>query len=276
MSDLLGMIDDQSDYFDSKLEALSLEERRAFIALCELWAPSPARAVAEVARFDVNKASMLLGRLVNRGAVEVVRVRGRTQYYRVCERLHGLSHRLRRSSTRDPRAASVVDFMTRFYLPEALAVDDDSPSTRVVFALRSEGAERALDALEDLARDNPQSLGDLLDLHRDTLMQLALANPERLHAIVSSIPLFEPLAVALAGELGHDLLAPAEVDEVAKDIRIELHRLRAGSTSYEVGVPIFAAAEDALPAKKPTTKKPSAKKPATKTKKPATKKPRKA
>jgi hypothetical protein len=115
MNDLLGLVDDHSDYFKSNLESLSLEERRAFIALCELWEPSPARAVAEVARFDVNKASMCLNRLVNRGAVEVVRTRGRVQYYQVCERLYNLFHRLRRSSTRDHRAASVVEFMLRFY-----------------------------------------------------------------------------------------------------------------------------------------------------------------
>ncbi|MFV8751750.1 AAA family ATPase [Nannocystaceae bacterium ST9] len=138
MADLLGLVDDHSDYFKSNIEALSLEERRAFTALCELWEPSPARAVAEVARFDVNKTSMLLGRLANRGAVEIVRVHGRTQYYQVCERLYNLFHRLRRNSTRDNRAASVVEFMARFYSPEEIPelakriaaeiCQDDSPA----------------------------------------------------------------------------------------------------------------------------------------------------
>jgi tetratricopeptide (TPR) repeat protein len=120
MTDILGLVDDHSDYFKSNIEALSREERRAFTALCELWEPSPARAVAEVARFDVNKTSMLLGRLVDRGAVEIVRARGRTQYYQVCERLYNLFHRLRRSPTQDNRAASIVEFMTRFYAKEDL------------------------------------------------------------------------------------------------------------------------------------------------------------
>jgi hypothetical protein len=120
MTDLLGLVDELSDYFKSNIEALSLDERRAFVALCDLWEPSTARAVAEIARFDINKTSMLLGRLVNRGAVEIARVRGRVQYYQVCERLYNLFHRLRRSSSRDNRAVSVVEFMTRFYAPDRL------------------------------------------------------------------------------------------------------------------------------------------------------------
>jgi tetratricopeptide (TPR) repeat protein len=120
MSDLLGLIDDHSDYFKSNLEALPLDERRAFVALCELWEPSPARMVGEVARFDVNKTSMLLGRLVHRGAAEIVQIKGRTKYYQTCERLYSIFHRLRRNTTRNNRAASVVEFIARFYLPERL------------------------------------------------------------------------------------------------------------------------------------------------------------
>jgi tetratricopeptide (TPR) repeat protein len=120
MADLLGLIDDHSDYFKSNLEALPLDERRAFVALCELWEPSPARTIGEVARFDVNKTSMLLGRLVNRGAAEIVQIKGRTKYYQTCERLYSIFHRLRRNTTRNNRAASVVEFIARFYLPERL------------------------------------------------------------------------------------------------------------------------------------------------------------
>ncbi len=228
MADLTGLIDDHSDYFKSNLEALSLEERRAFIALCELWEPSPARAVAEVARFEVNKASMCLTRLVNRGAVEVVRTRGRVQYYQVCERLYNLFYRLRRSSTRDNRAASLVEFMIRFY---------GDPSAGV-----------------ELVVDDPERALDVLEADRATLMQLALADPERLHALTSTIPLFEPLTFALAQELGHDVLAPYEVTEVAKDIRAELRRLR--GPNYQVTNPVFAAAEDSpRPAKKLPSRK---------------------
>lgn len=281
MSDLLGLIDDHSDYFKSNLEALSQEERRAFIALCELWEPSTARAVAEVARFDVNKASMCLGRLVNRGAVEVVQTRGKARYYQVAERLYNLFHRLRQSASRDNRAASIVAFMIRFYgdqprIPEAssalmqLAMKSDAQAPprsdmHVELALVTDGPKRALDVLEELAAD-PSSLGGMLDLYRDTLMQLAAANPERLHQIISTIPLFEPFTFALAQELGHDVLAPHEVSEVAKDIRAEIRRLR--GPTYVVDVPVLAAAEDA---RKPRAKVAPARRSKTKTGKKAAK-----
>lgn len=258
MSDLLGLIDDHSDYFKSNLEALSQEERRAFIALCELWEPSTARAVAEVARFDVNKASMCLGRLVNRGAVEAVLTRGKARYYQVAEPLYNLFHRLRQSSSRDHRAASIVAFMVRFYGWGGRR--DGEPE----FARFTDDPERAL---EELAAD-PSSLANVLEQEPDTLMQLAAANPERLYRILAPIPLFEPFTLALAQELGHDVLAPYELSEVAKDIRAEIRRLR--GPTYVVDVPVLAAAEDAgqLRAKKVTAKTSK-----TKTTKKATKKP---
>jgi hypothetical protein len=114
----------------------------------------------------------------------------------------------------------------------------------VKFALATSGPERAFDVLATLARERPAELEGLLDVHRPTLFQLALANPERLLAIISGIPLFEPLAFALAQELGHDVLAPYEVTEIAKDIRAELAKLR--GYVYTVAEPQLAmAAEDA-------------------------------
>jgi hypothetical protein len=257
MADLLGLIDDHSDYFKSNLEALPLDERRVFVAMCELWEPSLARAIGEVARFDVNKTSMLLGRLVQRGAAEIVRTKGRAKYYQTSERLYSIFHRLRRNTTPNNRAASVVDFIARFYLPERLpefAIRIASEHVKQAVFLADH--DRALELLRDLARENPDALEEFLGTaYRDTLLQLAAARPEGVHAIVSTIPLFEPLAFALAQELGHDVLAPYEVTEVAKDIRAELRKLR--GPTYLVEVPSLAAAEDAPRRKqaKPPTKK---------------------
>jgi hypothetical protein len=237
MVDLLGLLDDHSDYFKSSFEALPLDERRVFMALCELWEPSPARAIGEVARFDVNKASMLLGRLVNRGVVEVVKVKGRAKYYQTCERLFSIFHQLRWRTTRHNRVASVVEFIARFYL----AAEASSEAADMF----REDDDRALELLSDLARDNPEALGDLLGTHRDALLQLAIARTEGLHAVVSTIPLFKPLAFALAQELGHDVLAPYEVTEVAKDIRAQLRRLRdSEGLTQVVDAPVLAAAEE--------------------------------
>lgn len=244
LDDLLGLIDDHSDYFKLNLESLPLDERRVFVAMCELWEPSLARAIGEVARFDVNKTSMLLGRLVQRGAVEIVGIKGRSKYYQTCEPLYSLFHRLRRNRTRNNRAVNVVEFITRFYLPERLPqLSLESVVRPVTQAVLLAEYDHALELLRDLARDNPDALDELLGIHRDVLMQLALVRTEALHAISSTIPLLEPLAFALAQELGHDVLAPYEVTEVAKDIRAALLELR--GPTYVVELPSLAAAEDA-------------------------------
>lgn len=252
MAGLLGLVDDHSDELQSNLEALSLEERRAFIALCELWEPSPARAVAEVARFDVNKASMLLGRLVNRGAVDISHVVGRTQYYDVRNRLHVLTHRLRRSGGNDARTTNLVAFMTRFQ-----PLTPSGPWSSV-------GIEAGFEQLESLVREDPQALLDQLDDPHELLMQLGLGDPERLYSIVIQLPSLEPLALALAMELDHDVNAPREILEVAHDIRTEL-RSRGGPSyaARSIEFPMLAAAEDSpRPTKKPTRRKPATPKPA--------------
>jgi hypothetical protein len=238
MADLLGLIDDHADWFKFSIEALPPDERRVFGALCELWEPSSARAVGEVARFDVNKTSMLLGRLVDRGAVEITHVKGRAKFYQTSERLYSLFHRLRRDTSRRDRAVNVVEFIVRYYLPER-----HSPpgSSHLNAASIAEDPDHALEVLRDLARENPD---ELLDIHREALLQLAITRPEGVHALASITPFLEPLAFALARELGHDVLAPHEVAEVAKDIRAELRELR-GPMVYTVEVPHFAAAEDA-------------------------------
>lgn len=500
MANLLRLIDANTDYFKSNIEALSLDERRVFMALCELWEPSPARDVAEVARFDVSKTSMLLGRLVGRGAAEIVQVRGRVQYYQCAERLYNLYHRLRNRSDGDGRAQGIVDFMLQYYsredigslvrrgakevveheegredvlpvikalmlrmdgwrlalmrLPDAFAqyVDrapapsreesesldtapwyvsalvryeqdaaaaeahyrralERQPSSRAdaaaltsIIILQSRVPEaiafaedwqsihgasrmlslalvpvlesrrnlhsvvlqrifgsaenidatiapiiywslaliladfafessrmipiakamleqelvnpyhdewmlsigecldssrhstvvqmveevdnrhpqriyprhvkRALDAKEnerafvllEQVLESALSSGWLLGAGRPTLLRLALIDPERLHTLLAPHPLFEPFTFALAQELGHDVLAPHEVMEIAKDIRAELHALRGSDSPYVVAPTSFAHAAERAPSRRKPTKRQS--------KKRTTKKPR--
>jgi hypothetical protein len=118
--ELLGLLDDHSDYFKSNIEALPLDERRVFAALCDLWEPAFARDVARHARFNVNKTSMLLGRLERRGAIETVGKQGRAKQYEVSERLYNLYHLVRRRGSRDARVSGLIEFMVRYYSPERL------------------------------------------------------------------------------------------------------------------------------------------------------------
>lgn len=87
---MLGLLDANSDRFEAWVaEITSPESRRVFLELAALRAPSTAREVAARARFEVNKTSALLGRLVAEGRVDVVS-EGRARTYRVHERFLSL------------------------------------------------------------------------------------------------------------------------------------------------------------------------------------------
>jgi hypothetical protein len=151
MRELLGLLDDHSDYFKSNIEALPLDERRVFTTLCDLWEPSRARDVARRARFDVNKTSMLLGRLERRGAIETVRKEGRAKIYEVSERLYNLFHLIRRRGSRDGRVVGLIEFMVRYYSGDRL---QESALWIAQEACKLEAGER---------RDNLVALGALIE-----------------------------------------------------------------------------------------------------------------
>ena len=71
MADLLNLVDDHTEYFKSHLDSLPAQERRVYLALADLWKPATTREVAERARLDTSKCSAHLGRLSERGSVEV-------------------------------------------------------------------------------------------------------------------------------------------------------------------------------------------------------------
>jgi hypothetical protein len=79
MSKLTQLVDEHTTYFKSNLESLPAAERKVYVALADIWSPATAREVADAARFDVNKASALLHRLVQRGAVVEAKKKGRNR-----------------------------------------------------------------------------------------------------------------------------------------------------------------------------------------------------
>lgn len=83
MDDLVHLVDEHTEYFKSHLDALPVVERKLYLSLAELWDPATARDVAQAARMDVNKASSLLRRLVDRGAVVTLDDPGRTKWYQL-------------------------------------------------------------------------------------------------------------------------------------------------------------------------------------------------
>ena len=120
LRDLMGnlnlLIDQNTEYFKSQLDVLPTIERKVFAALLEIWDPSTAKQIAEVARVNTNTASSMLARLMDRGAVlREDGPQGRTAIYYASERLFNIYYLMRRRSHPSSRVKALVTFMVEYY-----------------------------------------------------------------------------------------------------------------------------------------------------------------
>lgn len=120
MENLNFLIDQNTEYFKSQLDALPVIERKVFAALLEIWDPSSAKQVAEVARVNTNIASAMLARLADRGAVIKEPGQGRSAIYFAAERLFNIYYLMRRRNHPSSRVKALVTFMVEFYSREEL------------------------------------------------------------------------------------------------------------------------------------------------------------
>ena len=120
MSNLFDLIDEHTEYFRSRIEALPSQERRVYLALARLWKPATAKEVAFQARVNVNKCSAQLGRLVDRGAVLIEDGAKRRRTYYVAERMYNIYYLLRRPGAESHVVDALVHFMALYYSPEEL------------------------------------------------------------------------------------------------------------------------------------------------------------
>ena len=115
MANLNQLIDQNTEYFKSQLDALPAMERKVFAALLDAWDPQSAKQVAEQARVNTNTASTMLGRLSDRGAVIRGPAEGRATIYYAAERLFNIYYLMRRRSHPSNRVRALVSFMTGYY-----------------------------------------------------------------------------------------------------------------------------------------------------------------
>ena len=120
LEELVGLVDDHSEYFRGNLNSLPKTERRVYAALADLWRPSTTREVADRARSGVRKTSALLGRLIGRGAVRADGD-GRSRLYSVAEPLHCIYYKLRRWRDEAAVVQGLIRFMVAFYGPDETA-----------------------------------------------------------------------------------------------------------------------------------------------------------
>ncbi len=115
MEDLLKLVDENTEYFKSHLDNLSVQERKVYLSLAEIWDPATAKQVSEQARLAVNTTSTILGRLEDRGAVTVVGQEGRKKFYQISERMYNIYYLMRRRGGVSGRVKAAVRFIASFY-----------------------------------------------------------------------------------------------------------------------------------------------------------------
>jgi len=144
LEDLVRLVDDHTEYFRSHLEVFATMERRVYLAIIDLWRSSSASEIAARARMDVRKASVLIGRLVHRGAV-LVEGTGRRRKYVAAEGLYSIYYKLRRERDEAELVRNFIRFMRAFYGHAEIAtmVDRWRLEAAQSLAIR-EGLDRAL------------------------------------------------------------------------------------------------------------------------------------
>ena len=120
MADLLDLVDDHTEYFRSHLDALPAQERKVYLALADLWKPANAREIADRARLGSSKCSAQLGRLVDKGVVEVSGGSARRKLYYLTERLYNIYYLMRRARGPAPLIDALIRFMEAYYSTDEL------------------------------------------------------------------------------------------------------------------------------------------------------------
>ena len=224
-----------------------------YLALAALWKPATTREIAERARLDTSKCSAHLGRLMERGAVEVTGGSARRKLYYLGERLYNIYYLMRRARGPAPLVEALIRFMEGYYSPAQLnralvelALGQAGTAIETINeVLQREGARFPEFRLEghlvrakahlangdhaECAQDVETSLAILPTLAPlpkealDALSGLSVdLGTERMRDLILNSPASElllPLTTALELEMGMEPRVAKEVEEVAEDIR---------------------------------------------------------
>jgi len=145
MEELVALIDEHTEYFRGHLEALPRSERRVYVALLDLWAPSNTGEIAARARMNVRVVSIMLKRLVDRGSVIVDPPVGSKRLYAAAEPLCSIYYKIRRERDEAAVVENLIRFMVAFYDHSVMfpVIDRMFSEARESSALHT-GIERAL------------------------------------------------------------------------------------------------------------------------------------
>ena len=213
------LVDEQGEIYKRVLDALPPKERVVFVAVCDLWKPSTAREIGiRASNMDSGRCSALLSRLVDRGLV-VEGGEPRRKLYRCRERMWSTYHALRSGRGQDG-LASLMRFMVAYYSQgRSLVVDNDidlSPN-HVLKRL-----QRAAECGSQAAMRDGLATAMALAVNRGTDPALEILG----RCSDAAMQLVQPIMVALLIDNGVEVRVPAEVRDVANDIRCDLDEMR--------------------------------------------------
>ena len=145
IEELVALIDEHTEYFRGHLEALPRSERRVYVALLDLWAPSNTGEIAARARMNVRVVSIMLKRLVDRGSVIADPPAGSKRLYAAAEPLFSIYYKIRRERDEAAVVENLIRFMVAFYDHSVMfpAIDRMFSEARESSTLHT-GIERAL------------------------------------------------------------------------------------------------------------------------------------
>lgn len=117
MDDLERLIDEQTPYFKSKVDALPGQQREIVQALAGLWEPASAAAVADLVRLSPSQVSAQLRKLEQTGFVAKLPSVGKQKivHYEVSARLYSLYFSIRSKASKREKIKNLLDFLYNLY-----------------------------------------------------------------------------------------------------------------------------------------------------------------
>ena len=237
LEDMVGLIDEHTEYFRQCLEGLPPGERRVFLALADLWEPASTSAIADRARMGIRTASVMVRRLMDRGAVCASGQR-RSRRYFVTERLFCFYYSLRRERDQAEKARRFIAFMAAFYhhpLAATTVFADPSDGLEVgnvreqlLQAMADQDAvgesAKVVELLDSMVEGSEPDVGFCMEGMIKVLIEAGARGKslDRIPSILEKRPQVResmfPAIVALRVLNGEQVSAPPEVMEVAFDV----------------------------------------------------------
>lgn len=245
LEDMVGLIDEHTEYFRRCLEGLPPGEKRVFLALADLWIPASMSAIADRARMDIRAASVRVRRLMDRG---VVRASGRrrSRRYFVTERMFCFYYSLWRGRNQAEKIRWFIAFMAAFYHhPSAATTALADPSDGLgVVNIREQllqamadqdtvgESTEVVELLVSMVKGFESDVGFCMEGMIKVLIEAGARGKslDRIPSVLEKRPQVResmfPAIVALRVLNGEQVSVPPEVMEVASDILESIKSVR--------------------------------------------------